>query len=287
MATVNPDEVRQRARLEWKLAAPGWKKWEKQLLSQMQPMSDQLIQSAGIVPGHYVLDVATGTGEPALTIAKFVGPQGRVVGVDISPEMLEVAKERANSQRLNNVTFQDIQDENLSEFQDATFDAVVCRLGLMLMPDPVKALRAFLRVLKPGRKASVTVPGAPEKTPFMALPMKAIAKHIPDFKPPPPGTPGFFAIPSLQALQELFLKAEFSNFTGQVDESGRVRVESAEEYWQMGTEITGVLALVFAKLPEEKKQAIREEVIATVKNMFPSGPPELKIETVFGTGTKP
>lgn len=286
MATVNPDEVRQRARLEWKLVAPGWKKWEKQLLSQMQPMSEQLIQSAGIVPGHYVLDAATGTGEPALAIAKFVGPQGRVVGVDISPEMLEVAKERANSQGLSNVTFQVIQDENLSEFQDATFDAVVCRLGLMLMPDPVLALRAFLRVLKPRGKASVTVPGAPEKTPFMALPMMAIAKHVPDFKPPPPGAPGFFAIPSLQALRELFLKAEFSNFTGQVVE-GRVGVESAEEYWQMGTEITGVLALVFAKLPEEKKQAIRDEVIATVKNMFPSGPPELKTETILGTGTKP
>ena len=286
MATVNPDEVRQRARLEWKIAAPGWKKWEKEQLSQMQPMSEQLVQSAGIVPGHYVLDVATGTGEPALTIAKLVGPQGRVVGVDISPEMLELAKERGNSQGLNNVTFQVIQDENLSEFQDATFDAVVCRLGLMLMPDPIKALRAFLRVLKPGGKASVTVVGSPEKSPVYTVPMKALAKNIPDFKPPPPGTPGLFAIPSLQALRELFLKAEFSNFTGQVTEVG-YRTESAEEYWQVVTEVVGVFTLVFAKLTEEKKQAIKGEVITTVKNMFPSGPVELQAEAILGTGTKP
>jgi SAM-dependent methyltransferase len=154
------------------------------------------------------------------------------------------------------------------------------------LPDPVKALRAFLRVLKSGGKASVVAAGAPEKSPLYTVPIKALAKHIPDFKTPPPGTPGLFAIPSVQALRELFLKAEFSNFTGQVVE-GSVGVESAEEYWQMGTEITGVLALVFAKLPDEKKQAIRDEVIATVKNMFPSGPLELKIETVLGTGTKP
>jgi len=286
MATVNPDEVRQRARLEWKVAAPGWKKWDKQMQSQAQPLSEQLVQSAGTVPGHYVLDVATGTGEPALTIAKFVGPQGRVVGVDISPEMLEIAKEKANSQGLNNVTFQVIQDENLSEFQDATFDAVVCRLGLMLLPDPVKALKAFLRVLKPGGKASVTVMGAPEKSPFFTVPMKALAKHIPDFKPPPPGAPGLFAIPSLQALRELFLKAEFSNFTGQVTEL-RYRMESAEEYWQAITDVVAPFILVFAKLTEEKKQAIKGEVIAMVKNLFPSGPVELQAEYVLGTGTKP
>ena len=136
-----------------------------------------------------MLDVATGIGEPALTIAKFVGSHGSVVGVDISPDMLEVAKKRANAQGLNNVTFQVTQDEDLSEFQDATFDAVVCRFGLMFMPDPVRALRAFRRVLKPQRKASVTVPSTPEKTTFIALPMKIIAKYVPGFKSPPPGTP--------------------------------------------------------------------------------------------------
>ncbi|MFQ5762402.1 MAG: hypothetical protein ACE5PO_05140, partial [Candidatus Bathyarchaeia archaeon] len=156
-----------------------------------------------------------------------------------------------------------------------------------LVPDPAKALRAFLRVLKPKGKASVTVPGAPEKTPFMSIPMKAIAKHVPGFKPPPPGAPGFFAIPSLDMLRELFLKAGFSNFTGQVIESGQVvQVDSAEEYWQMITEIAGVLALVFTKLPEEKKQAIKNEVIVTLKNMFPSGPVQLGGEAILGTGTK-
>lgn len=286
MPSASPDEIRQRARTEWKIAAGGWERWEKVLLSGLQPLSEQLIQAAGIAPGHSVLDVATGTGEPALTIAKVVGPRGRVLGVDISPDMLEIARQRAASQHVNNVTFQGIEDEGLSAIEDSTFDAVVCRLGLMLMPEPVRALRAFLRVLKPGRRASVVVPGAPEKAPFMAIPMKAIAKHVPDFKPPPPGAPGFFAIPNVKALRELFIKAGFSRFSGQVIELPTpIVLNSAEEYWQMIKETAGVLALIFAKLPDDKKQLIGKEVIASMKALFPSGSVKLTSERILGTGT--
>jgi ubiquinone/menaquinone biosynthesis C-methylase UbiE len=143
------------------------KKHEKDILRSMAPVSDQLISSAGITSGQMVLDVATGTGEPALTIAKIVGPAGKVSGVDLSPEMLQIAKQRAASQGLTNVVFQAVEDESLSMFQDNTFDSVVCRNGLMFMPDPVKALKAFRRVLKPGGKASVTVWGSPDKAPVM------------------------------------------------------------------------------------------------------------------------
>src|SRR5215211_8419895 len=137
------DEMRHNAQMEWNAAAPGWKKYGygKDMLKWMAPVSDQLIRSTGITSGHTVLDVATGAGQPALTIAKVVGPNGRVVGVDLSPEMLGVAKEEAAYQGLTNVVFQVVKDESLSLFHDNTFDSVVCRNGLMFMPDPVKALK--------------------------------------------------------------------------------------------------------------------------------------------------
>jgi len=138
-------------------------------MRNLQPVSDMMIKSAGIASGQYVLDVATGTGEPALTIASIVGPLGGVVGVDISPEMLEVARERASSQGLRNVAFQVIEDENLSVFHDNTFDAVLCRLGLMFVPEPVKALRAFWRLLKSGGKTSV-LSGVPRRKHLFSLP---------------------------------------------------------------------------------------------------------------------
>jgi ubiquinone/menaquinone biosynthesis C-methylase UbiE len=256
------DEIRHRSRLEWKAAAPGWKKYEKELLASMTPVSDQLIRSAGITSGNMVLDVATGAGEPALTIAKVVGPAGRVTGVDLSPEMLQIAKQRAASQDIMNVEFRVIEDETLSMFQDNIFDSIVCRNGLMFMPDPVKALKAFLRVLKPGGKASVTVWGSPEKAPVISAVM-------------------------IDMLHSYFLQAGFSDFSATTTEATGVETNTVEEFWQGTTEVVGFLVILLSRLPEEKKQAIKSDVIQSLRNIFPSGGPvKFTGELILGTGTK-
>ncbi len=283
---MNPGEVRQRQRVEWQAAAPGWKKWEKEMLEMLQPISDILIESAGITSGYSVLDVATGSGEPALTIAKIIGPRGKVVGVDLSPGMIETAKERASSQGITNVNFQVVEDESLSAFQDGTFDAVVCRQALMFMPEPTKALSAFLRVLKHKGRASVSVWGSPEKAPLLGLIMKTIAKHLPDFKPPPPGTPGRFAIPNVGLLRDHFSKAGFSDFKGQVREV-LTQADTAEKLWQMMEETGGFLIILRAKLPDEKNRAIRNDMIEAIRSMSPHGSAKFTQELIIGTGTKP
>ena len=193
MSESEDEIIRQRARMEWSAAAPGWKKYGKDMFKWLASVSDQLRRSAGITSGQTVLDVATGTGQPALTIAKIVGQNGKVIGVDLSPEMIEVAKEEAAHQGLTNAFFQVVKDESLSMFSDNTFDSVVCRNGLMFMPDPVKALKAILRVLKPEGKASVTVWGSPDKSPVMAVVMKAISKQVPDMKQPSAAASGRLA----------------------------------------------------------------------------------------------
>lgn len=290
---TSEDEMRHNARMEWNAAAPGWKKYGKDMLRWMAPISDQLISSTGITSGQTVLDVATGTGQPALTIARMVGPNGRVVGVDLSPEMLEVAKEEAAYQGLTNVVvFQVVKDESLSMFDDNTFDSVVCRNGLMFMPDPVKALKAFLRVLKPGGKASVTVWGSPDKSPVMGVVMKTISKHVPDLKklpPAAPGTPGGpFSIASVDMLRDYFLKAGFSDFNAEKIEVTVAQTDTAEEFWQGMTEVTGFLVLLLSKLPEEKKLAIKNDVIESLRKIFPSGGPvKFTGELILGTAIKP
>jgi ubiquinone/menaquinone biosynthesis C-methylase UbiE len=283
------DEMRHHAQMEWNAAAPGWKKYGKDMLKWMAPVTDQLIKSAEITSGQIVLDVATGTGQPALTISKVVGPNGRVVGVDLSPEMLGVAKEEAAYQGLTNAVFQVVKDESLSTFSDNTFDSVVCRNGLMFMPGPVKALKAFLRVLKPGGKASVTVWGSPEKSPVMGVVMKAISKHVSDMKPPSPGTPGGpFSIPSVDMLRDYFLKAGFSNFNAEIIEATVAQTETAEKFWQAMTEVTGFLIILLSKLPDEKKLAIKNDVIESLGKIFPLGSPvKFTGELILGTGTKP
>jgi ubiquinone/menaquinone biosynthesis C-methylase UbiE len=286
------DEIRQHARMEWSAAAPGWKKYGKDMLKWMAPISDQLIKSTGISSGQTVLDVATGTGQPALTIAKIVGENGKVVGVDLSPEMLEVAKEQAAYLGLTNAVFQVVKDESLSMFTDNTFDSVVCRNGLMFMPDPIKALRAFLRVLKVGGKASVTVWGSPDKSPVMGVVMKAISKYVPpNMKLPSAaqaGTPGGpFSIPSVDMLRDYFLKAGFSNFNAEKIEVTVAQTDTAEQFWEGMTEVTGFLVILLSKLPDEKKLAIKNDVIESLRKIFPSGAPvKFTGELILGTATK-
>lgn len=291
MASVTAeDEMRDHTRMEWNAAAPGWKKYGKDMLRWMAPVSDQLIRSTGITSGQTVLDVATGTGQPALTIAKMVGPNGRVVGVDLSPEMLEVAKEEAAYQGLTNVVFQVVKDESLSMFSDNIFDSVVCRNGLMFMPDPVKALKAFLRVLKPKGKTSVTVWGSPDKSPVMGVVMKTISRHVPDLKlPPAPGTPGgAFSIPTVDMLHEYFLKAGFSDFNAKKNEVTVAQTDTAEQFWQGMTEVTGFLVILQSKLPDEKKLAIKNDVIESLRKISPSGGPvKFTGELILVTATKP
>lgn len=290
MSKSEDEIIRHHARTEWNAAAPGWKKYGKEMLKWLAPVSDQLIRSTGISIGQTVLDVATGTGEPALTIAKIVGPNGKVIGVDLSQEMLEVATEQAAYQGLTNVIFQIVKDESLSMFEDNTFDSVVCRNGLMFMPDSVKALKAFLRVLKPGGKASVTVWGSPDKSPVMQVVMKTVSKHVPDFTgPPAPGTPGgAFSIPNVDMLRDYFLKAGFSDFKAEKIEVTVAQTETAEQLWQGMTEVTGSLVLLLSKLPEEKKLAIKNDVIESLHKIFSSGGPvKFTGELILGTATKP
>ena len=287
MSALQSDEIKQRQRAQWDASAPGWKKWERQFIHNLQPLTDLLVRSAGIKPGYSVLDLACGTGEPGLTIAKIVGPNGRVVGVDLAPGMLTVARERMASQGLKNVTFQVNEDDDLPALQDSSFDAAVCRLGLMFMPDPVRMLKAIRRVLRPAGKASVVVWGPPEKAPFFSVPMMAVAKHLPDIKPVPPGTPGGpFGIPSQEMLGGIFTKAGFSNFKSQTAEVTVFDAESPEEYWEASTETAGPIVLLLSKMSPEKKKAVREDLIQTLRGMFPSGPVRLGGEAIVGTGTK-
>ena len=276
MSTLQSDEIKQRQRAQWDASAPGWKKWERQFIHTLQPLTDLLVKSAGIKPGYSVLDLACGTGEPGLTIAKIVGPSGTVVGVDLAPGMLAVARERMTSQGLKNVTFQLNEHDDLPMLQDGSFDVAVCRLGLMFMPDPVRMLKAIRRVLKPGGRASAVVWGPPEKAPFFSVPMKSVAKHLPDIKPVLPGTPGGpFGIPSQEMLGRIFTKAGFSNFKSQTAEVTVFDAKNPEEYWEASTETAGPIVLLLSKMSPEKKKAVREDLIQTLRGMFPSGPVRL------------
>ena len=128
MASQSFDADRYKAsqQQDWDGAAAGWDRWDPVLERGAQPVSDRLIEWANVQPGHRVLDIATGTGEPAVTAAQKVGAGGRVVAIDQAPHMLDVARARAESLGLSNLEFR-MSDAEVFEFSEDTYDTILCR----------------------------------------------------------------------------------------------------------------------------------------------------------------
>lgn len=116
--------------------------------SLYSPFTRHFLVEAGIVPGMRVLDVGSGAGDVALLAAELVGPHGAVMGVDVNPAVLAVARDRARAAGMTNVTF--LQGDLRSLALDTSFDAVIGRLVLMYTGDPAAALREVVSHLRPG-----------------------------------------------------------------------------------------------------------------------------------------
>ncbi|MDO9352457.1 MAG: methyltransferase domain-containing protein, partial [Solirubrobacteraceae bacterium] len=142
-------------RYGWDLAAP---RYEALWQAQLAEAQSGLLVAAALVPGERVLDVACGTGCVALAAAQTVGAEGRVLGVDLSGAMVDVARQQAALRALTGVAFERMDAEELT-LPDASFDVVLCALGLMYMPDPERAVREMRRVLRPGGRLVLAVWG--------------------------------------------------------------------------------------------------------------------------------
>ena len=152
---MEPRLQRRVQRYGWDLAAADYEPlWE----AQLAVAQDKVLRCAALAPGERVLDVACGTGLVALRAAQAVGGDGQVVGIDLSGAMVDAARQRARERGLSNASFERMDAEALA-MPDARFDAALCSLGLMYMPDPARALREMRRVLRPGGRLAIAVWG--------------------------------------------------------------------------------------------------------------------------------
>ena len=226
MATdaANSEKLKREQRAAWDENAAGWKKWWPTFERAAQTVSDRLVALAAIKPGHRVLDVATGTGEPAVTAARIVGTSGRVVAVDQSPAMLAIGRERAASLGLNNLEFVEADAESLA-LPPASFDAIVCRWGFMFMPDLDTTVAALRKLLKPGGRLATAVWASGEKVPMITLAADAIRK-LTGAPPPPPGTLDPMRLADTSLLRR---PLEASGFRAIAEQRLNVRFEFASE----------------------------------------------------------
>ncbi len=206
----NPDEYKAALKQSWNMAAKGWEKWWDTINSGAAAVTSKLLEMAAVKEGDAVLDIATGIGEPAISAAKRAGPRGKVVAIDLSPGMIEVARRRANEAGLKNIEFLEMDAEAGIDagLFDGEFDSVLCRWGLMFLPDPVKALLAARGVLKPGGKFAASVWDVSDKVPMISLAMNVVRKEL-SLPPPPKEIPTPFSLADTKALEKKFTEARF------------------------------------------------------------------------------
>jgi ubiquinone/menaquinone biosynthesis C-methylase UbiE len=209
-SAFDPQQVKSATREQWDQHAKGWDHQGPRIRAWLRDATDAMIEMAGIKPGMRVLDVAAGAGDQTLDIAVRVGSEGSVLATDLSPAILQFAKHNAERAGLSNVQTQAEDGENLST-EAGSFDAAVCRLGLMLFPNPENGLRSMFRALKPGGRACTMVFSTPEKNPCVSILVSTALKHagMPPRDPYQPG--GLLSLGKPSLIDDLFRAAGFSH----------------------------------------------------------------------------
>ena len=270
-------------REQWNKDGAAWRRWTPTLERWYGVATRQMLDLARIQPGQRILDVAAGAGEPAVSAAERVGPGGYVLATDISEGIVELALQVARERGLKQIETCAMDGEKL-DLPDASFDVVLCRLGLMYMPHPVTALCEWRRVLRPGGRVAVAVFSTPDRNSWGALPASIIRKRA-QLPPPVPGQPGPFSLGTPGVLEGVFRQAGFAD-----PEIRAVPVPhkaaSAAEYVRVAREAFGGFNAMMAHLPSQECESVWNEVEDSMRSF--ESPAEFQVpgECLVGAATK-
>lgn len=214
-------------------SAQGWVKWHDWNQRAMQPVTGWVCDASAATAGEQVLDLGCGTGLPSLALAARVQPTGQVTAIDVSPEMLEAARENAAKAGLTNVVFREMSADSL-DFEDTSFDVVSCACLLMFRPEPVKTVAGARRVLKPGGRLAVVVWDSAVQNPFFTAALEPVARFI-SLPPTDPKSPGTFRLAG-DELEKVVRAGGFENVRLRTL-AFNVAFESVERHWEIFSEM--------------------------------------------------
>lgn len=261
------EQIRDQQKLSWNKFSPGWKKWDGLMMDFLDPMGNEISRLLNLKGSEVVLDIASGTGEPGLTIASML-KSGKVIITDLSEDMLEIARQNAAYRGIKNIETHACDVCELP-FADNTFDAISCRFGFMFFPDMLLAAKEMVRVLKPGGRIATSVWDVPEKNFWVTAIMGTINRNM-ELPPPPPGSPGMFRCAKDGLISSLFLQAGLKNIS-QTQVSGKLNSKTTDVYWTMMTEVGAPIVAALSKADDTMKEKIKREVYQVVNEKFLDG----------------
>jgi SAM-dependent methyltransferase len=279
------ERFKEQIRQEWTTGAAAWRKWHPQLLVMGQAATEAIVRAAQITPGMQVLDLASGTGEPALSLAEAVGSQGHVTATDLVPEMLMAAEENARERGLANLAFKPADAEALP-FPDQTFDAVTCRFGVMFFPNLGQALREIHRVLKPDCRAIFVAYGPLEQNPYFMTTVGVFMKHV-QLPPPPPGAPTPFTFAKGGTLSAALRESGFRQVQEEATTIPFGFPGSAAQCWEAISEITApAFRRFFEALARDQRAQVIQEVLGAIGQYDDGQQVNFTADIVIGTGVR-
>ena len=268
----------------WEEAAAGYAKWDTQLATGLTGPTKLMFEMARLRQGQHVLDLACGAGGQTVLAANLLGGTGKVVAVDISATMLEHSRKQVARTGYKNVEFVEAPAEDLP-LADNTFDAAICRLGVMLFPDPESGLASVARVLRPGARLGALVFSTPDRNAYMARSMEILRGHA--GQPVlPPRQPGVFALGEPGCIEGLLEGAGFAEVETRIATSV-LKLESAANALQIMRQAFGAFRAVISELGEAEQEAAWAEVGDYLASL--EGPAGFEAERTFivASGAKP
>jgi ubiquinone/menaquinone biosynthesis C-methylase UbiE len=256
--------------------------WQQDIERRRQDFAEatqHMLEAAGLKPGDRVLDIAAGTGDQSLFAARIVGPSGSILATDSSAEMLNIAARVALQEGLSNITTRVMDAEQL-DLQDNAFDAVICRLALMLIPHLQQALREIRRVLKPGGKFAALVWSTPENNPLFSLPLAIVSKYA---RGAPSHQPDAFALSDPAVFERELTEAGFDEVTTRALPF-RSHYASLDAFLQ--STARRLTASVMGQLNQQEQQRLLEEVRQALNQFEGDYGLVAPAELLLGVGSK-
>jgi ubiquinone/menaquinone biosynthesis C-methylase UbiE/post-segregation antitoxin (ccd killing protein) len=286
-STFDPNQFKMAQREGWDSVAEGWKEWWEPIEKGAQKLSQRLIELAEIKRGQRVLDIATGIGEPSITAAKVVGTDGHVLATDISRQMLAIAKERATLLRLQDIIeFKENDAENL-DLANLSFDAALCRWGLMLFPNLDAAIRKIYSSLVSGGLFAAAVWSDATKVPIISLATRVIGSQV-QISAPPPGVPNPFSLADTNKLENSLARAGFRDI--HIDTViVTFEFESGEDYCRYCQAVSASARIALSKETRERKEDVWRKVAEEAARNYGTANGLIKMdnESICIVGTRP